>query len=146
MRESAVPSAHPGFFVLISPRKDDTLKTVKKIIAAFLLLALAGCNSSNPERKKIEEIAKRNPLDMANEDAKTIVLPKSDKNPQYPKVPTQDAKDATFVSGKNSKIYHVRGCEYIGKVDSPIGFASWQDAERSGRLPCEFCKPRESAK
>ena len=133
-------------FVLISLRKGDTLKRVKTIIATLILVALAGCTSSSPEHKKIAEIAKRNPLDMANEDAQTIVLPKSDKKPQYPKVPTQDARDAMFVSGKNSKIYHLHGCEYIGKVDSPTGYASWQDAEKSGRLPCEFCKPREGVK
>ncbi|MEI6234712.1 MAG: hypothetical protein WCT04_16780 [Planctomycetota bacterium] len=133
-------------FVLISFEKDDTLKTVKKIIAIILLAALAGCKSTSPEHKKIEALAKRNPLDMANEDAQLVLLPKSDKKPQYPKVPTVNAKDASFVSGKGSKIYHLRSCEYVGKVDSPIGFGSSDDAERSGRLPCEFCKPRENAK
>ena len=117
---------------------------MKTNIALLLLVVLAGCGSS-PERKQIEQIAKRNPLDMANEDAKVVVLNKSEKKPHYPKVPTVDANAATYVSGKNSKIYHLRGCDYIGK-DSLTGFASWTDAERSGRLPCEFCKPRDGGK
>jgi hypothetical protein len=118
--------------------------TMKKCLF-IVCLVLAGCNSSNPDRKKIEDLAKRNPLDMANEDAQTIVIKKEDKKPQYPKVPTISARDAPFISGKNSKIYHVRGCDYLGKLDSPVGFVSWADAERSGRIPCEFCKPREAA-
>ena len=121
-----------------------TLPIVRKFfVIAFLVLS--GCASSNPDRKKIEEIAKRNPLDMANEDAQTIVIKKEYKKPQYPKVPTVPARDAALVSGKHSKIYHVRGCEYAGKLDSPVGLASWEDAEKSGRIPCEFCKPREAA-
>ncbi len=116
---------------------------MKTIIYLSVLLVLAGCASSDPERRKLAEIAKRNPLDMANEDAKVVVLKKSDKEIKYPKVPTQDAKVAPFISGKSSKIYHLRNCEYVGKSDSPIGFVSADDAERSGRVPCEFCKPRE---
>lgn len=116
---------------------------MKQCFLILIVLALAGCAS--PERRSAEAVAKRNPLDMANEDAKVVVVKKVDKPPQYPKVPTQDAKSAPFVSGKNSKVYHVRGCEYAGKSDSTVGYAAWDDAERSGRIPCEFCKPREHA-
>ena len=110
----------------------------------LIVLALAGCTAS-PERKSAEAIAKRNPLDMANEDAQVVIVKKVDKPPHYPKVPTQDAKSAPYISVKNSKIYHVRGCDYAGKSDSFVGYATWDDAERSGHIPCEFCKPRENA-
>ena len=123
-----------------------SLTGVKKLIWMSMILTLSGCAGSNPERDKINAIAKRNPLDMANEDAKVVVLKKADEKPKYPKVPTQDARTAPFISGKSSKIYHVRGCEYAGKLDAVSGFASCDDAERSGRVPCEFCKPRENAK
>lgn len=119
---------------------------MKKYLLITLLLVSAGCESSSPDRKKIEEIAKRNPLDMANEDAKTVVLKQSENKPKYPKVPTVDANVAPIISGKSSKIYHVRSCEYAGKSDSVVGYATWSDAERSGRVPCEFCRPRENAK
>jgi hypothetical protein len=108
------------------------------------MVLLAGCAQSNPDRKKLEEVAKRNPLDMRNEDEQLIVIKKEQKKPQYPKVPTVDAKDALFVCGKHARIYHVRGCEYCGKLDSPVGYQAWQDAERAGHIPCEFCKPREN--
>ncbi|HLX59906.1 MAG TPA: hypothetical protein VKX17_01370 [Planctomycetota bacterium] len=114
-----------------------------KKITVIAMLLLAGCTQDNPDRKKLEEIAKRNPLDMADEPQQTVVIKKEQKKPQYPKVPTIDAKDAPFVSGKHSKVYHVRGCEYCGKLESPVGYDNWQDAERSGRIPCEFCKPHD---
>ena len=117
----------------------------KYILIAIVFVCLAGCENSNPDRKKIEEVAKRNPLDMANEDSKTIVLKSEKQKPKYPKVPTSNPKTAPYVCAKNSKVYHVRGCEYAGKMDSPVGYESWQDAERAGRMPCEFCKPRENA-
>ncbi len=116
---------------------------MKQSVLILIVLALAGCASS-PERQSAEAIAKRNPLDMANEDAKVVVVKRVDKSPQYPKVPTQDAKSAPYISVKNSKIYHVRGCDYAGKSDSFVGYATWDDAERSGHIPCEFCKPREN--
>ncbi len=117
---------------------------MKTCVIVFLLL-LCGCEKSNPDRKKIEEVAKRNPLDMANEDAQTIVLKKEQKKPQYPKVATLEAKDAPYVAGKSSRIYHVRNCEYAGKINTLVGFASVGDAERSGHIPCEFCNPRANA-
>jgi hypothetical protein len=109
-----------------------------------LLGVIAGC-SSNSERKQAEAIAKRNPLDMAGEDSKTIVITKEQKKPRYEKVPQLSAREAPYIAGKHSRIYHARNCQYAGTLDSPVGFASWEDAERSGHIPCEFCKPRESA-
>ena len=116
---------------------------MRKCLLILIVLSLAACKS--PEQRSAEAVAKRNPLDMANEDAQVVVIKKVDKKPQYPKVPTQDANTAPFVSGKNSKVYHVRGCEYAGKLESPVGFATWDDAERSGRIPCQFCKPHDSS-
>ena len=116
-----------------------------RLVILALLLSLGGCDSS-PQRKQAEALAKRNPLDMADEDAKTIEInAKKVKPPKAPKVQTVDAGDAQFIAGKRSKIYHCRTCEYAGKLDAPVGFLSCDDAERSGRIPCEFCKPRESA-
>jgi len=110
-----------------------------------MLVVLSGCENS-PERKQAEVIAKRNPLDMSQEDAKTIVVGgKKAKPPKPPKVPTVDARGAPFISAKNGKVYHCRSCEMAGKLDSPVGFSTSEDAEKSGRIPCEFCKPREFA-
>ena len=39
-----------------------------------------------------------------------------------------------------------RQCEYAGKLESPVGFASCDDAERAGKIACDFCKPRESGR
>lgn len=106
---------------------------------------LSGCEgSASPDRKQIEAIAKRNPLDMADEDSKTVVVGNKNARPPKPaKVQKIDAREAQYVAGKNSKIYHCRNCEYAGKLDSPVGFMSVEDAERSGHIPCEFCRPRE---
>jgi hypothetical protein len=60
-------------------------------------------------------------------------------------VKTLDARTAPFVSGKRNRVYHTRECRYAADVNSPVGFASALDAESTGRLPCEFCLPRNSA-
>lgn len=117
----------------------------RSILICSALAILAGCESS-PQRKQAEAIAKRNPLDMAGEDSKTIVVGgKKAKPPKPPKVPTADAREAPFVSAKNGKVYHCRNCEVAGKLDSPVGYITSDDAERAGKMPCEFCKPREFA-
>ena len=123
----------------MSPRR--RVGTVLLALSAGALLGLLPACTSDSNRKQVEQITKANPLDMANEDAKTVVIQKEQKKPQYPKVPTIDARTAPFVSGKNTRIFHVRGCEYAKSIDSPIGFASAGEAQRSGRIPCEFCHP-----
>ena len=110
-------------------------------ISALLLLLLSTACTSNPHRQQLEEVVKTNPLDMADQDAKTIVLDKKEKKQQLTKVPTIDARDAPFVAGKHSRIFHLHSCEYAHDLDSPIGFPSIAEAQRSGRVPCQFCHP-----
>jgi len=52
-----------------------------------------------------------------------------------------DARIAPLVGGKQSRVYHTRDCPYATSLESPVGYASVLDAERAGRIACEFCYP-----
>ncbi|MGD0089509.1 MAG: hypothetical protein ABSE73_06270 [Planctomycetota bacterium] len=57
-----------------------------------------------------------------------------------------DPQSAPLVSGKRSKVYHLRDCTYAASIKDPVGFESVLEAEASGRIPCEFCRPSASNK
>lgn len=59
-----------------------------------------------------------------------------------PKIEHVPARQALFVAGKRSKIYHRRDCPYAANLESLVGFNKMGDAEGSGHIPCEFCAPR----
>ena len=59
-------------------------------------------------------------------------------------VRTVDPLTAPLVAGKHSKVFHARGCPYAASAKAPVGFASVQEAEASGRIPCQFCSPRSA--
>lgn len=123
---------------------DNKMTVTRLILTLSIVLALTGCETS-PERQQAETIAKRNSIEHANNDAVTIKMdPKKVKPPKPQKVQKIDSREAQYFAGKKSKIYHCRGCQYVGKLDSPVGFSSCEDAERAGHIACEFCKPREN--
>jgi hypothetical protein len=53
---------------------------------------------------------------------------------------------ALIVSEKTSRLYHFCTCPYAKDVPAKdlIGFSGPEAAERSGRIPCSVCNPRES--
>lgn len=64
---------------------------------------------------------------------------------QPQQVKTIDPHSAPFVSGKKNRVYHTRHCQYAANLDSPAGFSTSHDAERSGKMPCQFCAPQSGA-
>ena len=54
-----------------------------------------------------------------------------------------DPASAPFVAGKRNRVFHTRGCPYAADLEAPVGYETLRDAEASGRLPCEFCRPNK---
>lgn len=65
--------------------------------------------------------------------------------PAAPTVVTAPPEKALLLSGKNTRVYHFVSCAYVRDIPEPeqVGLASPEDAEKSGRIPCAVCRPRE---
>ena len=59
-----------------------------------------------------------------------------------PQIETINARTAPLIAAKQGRVYHMRDCPYASALENPVGFATVRDAERTGRIPCEFCKPQ----
>jgi hypothetical protein len=64
---------------------------------------------------------------------------------RLPKPRTMSAREAPFLAGKESKVYHLRRCQFAGELEHPVGYASFLEAEHAGKIPCQFCSPRKPA-
>ena len=62
--------------------------------------------------------------------------------PALPKVETIPANTAPLVAAKHGRVYHLRGCCYAAALKDSLGFATAQEAEKAGYIPCEFCRPQ----
>ncbi|MCW8131371.1 MAG: hypothetical protein KIS92_13565 [Planctomycetota bacterium] len=53
---------------------------------------------------------------------------------------------APLVSGKNTRVYHTRECQYARDIPDAdlLGYDNPDRAERTGRFPCAVCHPRET--
>lgn len=53
--------------------------------------------------------------------------------------------ESLIVSGQNTQVYHFCDCRYARDIADKelLGFASPEDAEKKGRIPCAVCRPRE---
>lgn len=56
------------------------------------------------------------------------------------------ADKAPLVSGKNTMVYHTRECRYARDIPDKelLGYDNPDKAERTGRIPCASCHPRET--
>ena len=73
---------------------------------------------------------------------------RSNKSVDPPKIKSAEQEseaeqDARLVGSSSSKKYHLPDCRYALKIkaDKKISFASREDAERQGYLPCKVCNP-----
>jgi hypothetical protein len=65
--------------------------------------------------------------------------------PAAPPVAETPPEKALLLSGKNTRVFHFVSCAYVRDIPEPelIGLATPEDAEKSGRIPCAVCRPRE---
>jgi hypothetical protein len=70
---------------------------------------------------------------------------RSNRGRRLPKPRTMDAKKAPVLAGKDSKVYHLRSCQFAAELSRPQGYSSYLEAERGGRIPCQFCNPRRTS-
>lgn len=68
------------------------------------------------------------------------------RKPKPETVSKLPAEKAPLASGKFTMVYHTRDCRYAREISDKelIGYDNPDQAERSGRIPCAVCHPRES--
>lgn len=56
-------------------------------------------------------------------------------------ISTAPAERAPVVSGKTTRVYHLRECQFARDIHDKelLGFATTGEAAASGRIPCVFC-------
>ncbi|MCZ7648752.1 MAG: hypothetical protein M5U26_26425 [Planctomycetota bacterium] len=68
------------------------------------------------------------------------------RTPAAPSVQTVPADKALVLSGRSTSVFHFCSCAYAKDIPprEQLGYASPDDAERAGKIPCTHCKPRDA--
>ena len=63
-------------------------------------------------------------------------------------ISTAPLDQAPIVSGKNTKVYHLRACRYARDIPDKelLGFASRAEAAGTRRFGCAHCRPDEQSR
>jgi len=64
--------------------------------------------------------------------------------PRAPTVETVPADKALILTGTQTRVYHFCTCPYAKDIPvrEQVGYESPDLAERAGKMPCTYCKPR----
>lgn len=105
-----------------------TRKLIVLVLTTFLLLILTACAAQQPAEQ---------PTTQQNE----MTVDEFEKS-ELPEKAVESTEGA-YVGSVNSNKYHKPNCRWAKKIkpENEIWFASKEEAEEAGYIPCKVCNP-----